>query len=232
MKLGIMQPYFMPYIGYWQLMNAVDLYVVYDDVNYIKGGWINRNRILVNNTPTYINLPLIEASPNKKINEIDVDINSIMINKNVKKIELSYRKAPYYNEVYPLIEKILLYSEKSLPKFILNSFKLVAEYLDINTEFVLSSDISKNNELRAQDKVIDICKNLKADEYYNAIGGIELYDKNIFEQNGIKLSFLDTNKIEYKQFNNEFVSNLSIIDVLMFNSKQEVKNMLKMYNLV
>lgn len=232
MKLGIMQPYFMPYIGYWQLMNAVDLYVVYDDVNYIKGGWINRNRILVNNTPTYINLPLIEASPNKKINEIEVDINSIIINKNIKKIELSYRKAPYYNEVYPLIEKILLCNEKSLPKFILNSFKLVAEYLDINTEFVLSSDISKNNELRAQNKVIDICKNLKADEYYNAIGGTELYDKNIFEQNGIKLSFLDTNKIEYKQFNNEFVSNLSIIDVLMFNSKQEVKNMLKMYNLV
>lgn len=232
MKLGIMQPYFMPYIGYWQLMNAVDLYVVYDDVNYIKGGWINRNRILVNNTPSYFNLPLINASPNKKINEIEIDTDSNIFNKNIKTIELSYKKAPYYDEIYPLIKRILLYKEKSLPKFILNSFNIISEYLNINTEFVLSSNLIKNNELRAQDKVIDICKNLNANEYYNAIGGMELYDKDLFEQSGIKLSFLNTNKIKYKQYNNDFISNLSIIDVLMFNSKQEVKNMLKMYNLI
>jgi len=232
MKLGIMQPYFFPYIGYWQLMNAVDFYVVYDDVNYIKGGWINRNRILVNGEPSFFNLPLIDASPNKKINEIKINNNETLLRKNLNKIELTYKKAPYFKDAYPVIESILLSKEESLSLYILNSFEKIAEYLDMNTKFVLSSSIEKNNELRGQDKVLEICKRMNADEYYNAIGGQELYSKEEFSKHNIKLSFVDTDKIEYKQFNNEFISNLSIIDVMMFNSRDDIKKMLRMYNLV
>lgn len=232
MKLGIMQPYFFPYIGYWQLMNAVDLYVVYDDVNYIKGGWINRNRILVNNSASFFNLPLIEASPNKLINEIKINQDRVLLKKNLNKLNLSYKKAPYYNEIYPIIYEILTSDKEELPSFILDSFKKIANYLDIKTDFILSSDIEKNNCLKGQSKVIEICNKLDAAEYYNAIGGTELYNKDVFNRNGIKLSFLETKHIEYKQFNSDFVPNLSIIDVMMFNSKEEIKNMLEMYNLV
>ena len=232
MKLGIMQPYFVPYIGYFQLMNAVDKYVIYDDVNFIKGGWINRNRILLNGQPAYFNIPMIGASSNKLINEVEVNTNKTLMEKNLKTIYSAYGKAPYYNEVYPLIEKILLNEEKDIAKFIKYSFEIICEYLDIKTEFVMSSELKKNNELKAQDKVLHICEILGATEYYNAIGGQELYDYESFSKKGIKLKFVKTDSIEYKQFDNEFQPNLSIIDVLMFNSKDEVKEMLNKFSLI
>lgn len=231
MKIGIMQPYFFPYIGYWQLMNAVDKYVIYDDVNYIKGGWINRNQILMSGKPNIINLKMNGASSNKLINEVSVDNNSIWKNKLLKTIEYSYKKAPYFEVVFPIIKDIIFYDEINLAINLANSIKRIAEYLDIKTEFILSSNIEKDNNLKGQDKIIEICKILNASEYYNAIGGLELYSTENFESNGIELRFLRTEFIEYEQFSNEFISNLSIIDVLMFNSKDKVKEMLGKYTL-
>ncbi|PWM79652.1 MAG: hypothetical protein DBY32_01960 [Phascolarctobacterium sp.] len=232
MKLGIMQPYFFPYIGYWQLMNAVDKYVIYDDVNFIKGGWINRNRILINGKSQYFNVPMNGASSFKLINEIQINNSEINITKNMKSIYMAYHKAPYFDKVYTLVDEIYKYKTKNLSLFLINSIRHIAKYLGINTEIIISSMLSKNNELKGQDKVIDICKNLKATDYYNAIGGMELYSFDTFQKNGINLSFLKTNEIRYKQFNNEFVPNLSIIDVMMFNSKEEIKIMLNDYNIV
>lgn len=232
MKLGIMQPYFVPYIGYWQLLNAVDKYVIYDDVNYIKNGWINRNRILVNGQPTYFNIPMLGASSFKLINEVEVNLDERLIAKNVKTIEQAYKKAPYFDEIFPLIKNIIEYKEKNLSKYIENSIRKIADYLDIKTEIIVSSTINKDNSLKGKDKVIHICKQLGANEYYNAVGGQEMYSFDEFEENGIKLGFVETEKIVYKQFSNEFQSNLSIVDVLMFNSKEEVKSYLKKYNLI
>lgn len=232
MKLGIMQPYFIPYIGYWQLMNAVDKYIVYDDVNFIKGGWINRNRILVNGEPKYFNIPMLGASPYKLINEVEVNHNEKLKNKNMRVIEGAYQKAPYYNEVKDLLEKIMNGEQKSISDFILNSFKIINEYLKIDTELILSSTLNKDCSLKGQDKVLSICELLGATEYYNAIGGQELYSFEEFKKHGIDLKFLETGKIEYKQFHNEFQSNLSIIDVMMFNSKDKVKEFLNQYTLI
>lgn len=232
MKLGIMQPYFFPYIGYWQLMNAVDKYVIYDDVNFIKGGWINRNRILVNGKPQYFNVQMKGASPFKLINEVEVNNSEISVNKNLKTIYMAYHKAPYFSKVNLLIEKILKNQTQNLSEYVINSIKSIAEYLNIKTEIIISSKISKNNELKNQDKVIDICKKLNATDYYNAIGGMDLYSFYEFKKNGINLSFLKTNDICYEQFNNEFVSNLSIIDVMMFNSKDKIKEMLDDFTLI
>lgn len=232
MKLGIMQPYFFPYIGYWQLMNAVDKYVVYDDVNFIKGGWINRNRILVNGKPQYFNVQMKGSSPFKLINEIEINNSEISINKNLKTIYMAYHKAPYFSKVNLLIEKILKNQTPNLAEYVINSIKCIAEYLNIYSEIIISSKIPKNNELKNQDKVIEICKKLNATEYYNAIGGMELYSFDEFRKNGINLSFLKTNEIYYKQFNNEFVPNLSIIDVMMFNSQEEIKTMLDDFTLI
>jgi hypothetical protein len=232
MIVGIMQPYFVPYIGYWQLLNAVDKYVIFDDVNYINRGWINRNRILLNNSPHYFNITMIGASQNKLINEIEINNDDKLVNKNLKMITGAYRKAPYYDNVYPLIEEIINCKEKNMASFISNSIYLICEYLDINSDIVISSMIDKNCNLKGQDKIIEICKLLKATEYYNAIGGRELYSKDKFENNGIKLKFLKTSNITYKQFNEKFNANLSIIDVMMFNSIDNIKEMLDMYVLV
>lgn len=232
MKLGIMQPYFIPYIGYWQLMNAVDKYIVYDDVNFIKGGWINRNRILVNGEPKYFNIPMLGASPHKLINEVEVNHNKKLKNKNMRVIEGAYQKAPYYEEVKALLEEIMNGEQKSISDFILNSFKIINKYLGINTELILSSTLDKDCSLKGQDKVLSICELLGATEYYNAIGGQELYSFEEFKKHGISLKFLDTGAIEYKQFGNEFQSNLSIIDMMMFNSKDKIKEFLNKYTLI
>lgn len=232
MKLGIMQPYFLPYIGYWQLMNAVDKYVIYDDVNFIKGGWINRNRILLNGKSQYFNIQMQGASSFKLINEININNNEININKNLKTIYMAYHKAPNFFKVYKLLQDILEKQTDNLAEYVINSIRVIADYLNITTEIVISSSINKDNSLRGQDKVIEICKKSNATDYYNAIGGMDLYSFDEFKENGINLSFLKTNDICYKQFDNEFVPNLSIIDVMMFNSQAEIKTMLDDFTLI
>ncbi|OCL85274.1 WbqC-like protein family protein [Aliarcobacter thereius] len=229
MTIAIMQPYLFPYIGYWQLINAVDTFVIYDDVNFIKKGYINRNSILIAGKQQQITLELIGASQNKLINEVEVGNNS---KKLLKTIEMTYKKAPFFNEVFSLIKKVLNQKEKNLAKFIGYSLSLISTYLNISTKFIYSSDIEKNNTLKSQDKILDICKKLKATSYINSIGGQELYNKKIFKENGIKLSFLESRLIDYKQFQNDFIPYLSIVDILMFNSKDEIKNMLNRYELV
>ena len=229
MTLGIMQPYFMPYIGYWQLMAAVDTYVIYDDVNYIKKGWINRNNILVNNDKQMFTISLNGASQNKLINEITIADDFTKLRKT---IHMAYHKAPYYNEVVALLDKIFSYQSSNLADFIANSIELVCQYLDIQTKIIMSSDIEKDNSLKGQDKILEICKLLNADTYYNAIGGQELYDTSVFEKENIKLCFLKSDIPEYSQYKNAFVPGLSIIDVLMFNSPIEVKQMLTNYKLI
>lgn len=232
MKIGIMQPYFLPYIGYWQLLNAVDKYIIYDDVNYIKGGWINRNRILINKEAKYFNIKLNGASPNKLINEVEIFLDKLYKKKLLKTIKENYVKAPFFKEVFPVIQKIIENEEINLARYLEYSIKEVCSYLDIKTEILISSDLEKNNSLKGEDKVIDICKKLGGTEYYNAIGGQELYSFKDFENNGIELKFLKTKEINYQQFNNGFIPYLSILDVMMFNSKEKIKEFLNNYILI
>ncbi|MBU3127163.1 WbqC family protein [Clostridium tagluense] len=232
MKLGIMQPYFFPYIGYWQLMNAVDKYVIYDDVNFIKGGWINRNQILMNGEGKMINMQMYNASPNMLINEVGVLGNPSYNKKLLRTIESCYKKAPQYANAFPVIESIINQDEKNLARYLEYSIRQICTYLSIDIEIIVSSTIDKNNDLRGQDKVIEICKELGADEYFNAIGGQDLYSYEDFAAEEIKLSFLKTETVEYQQFKDEFVPNLSIIDVMMFNSIEDIKNKLQIYEIL
>lgn len=232
MKIGIMQPYFLPYIGYWQLLNVVDKYVIYDDVNYIKGGWINRNRILINKEAKYFNVKLNGASPNNLINEVEVSLDEVYQKKLLKTVEENYKKAPFFYEVFPVIQRIVENKETNLAKYLEYSIREICSYLDIKTELLISSYLEKNNFLKGKDKVIEICKKLGGTEYYNAIGGQELYSFEEFKSNGIELKFLKTEEINYQQFSNEFVPYLSILDVMMFNSKEKIKKFLNNYSLI
>jgi len=229
MKLGIMQPYFLPYIGYWQLMNVVDKYVIYDDVNYINKGWINRNNILLNKQSFLFILNLLGASQNKLINEISVDANQTKL---IKTFEIAYKKAPFFDDIFHFVKHIIEYNDKNLANFVGNSIIQIASYLGLKTEFIYSSEINKDCSLKGQEKILNMCNVLQATEYINSIGGIELYSKEMFKEQGIELKFIKSKSIEYKRFNNEFVPWLSILDVMMFNDKEKVKNFLKEYELV
>lgn len=229
MKTGIMQPYFLPYIGYWQLMRAVDIYVIYDDVNFIKGGWINRNNILVGGQKKTFTVELREASQNKLINEIETKDD---FRKLKKTIEMNYSKAPYFHCVMPILNEIFDFENRNLALFIANSFYIINRYLSIDSKLIFSSDLDKDSSLKAQNKILDICDKVGATEYYNAIGGQEIYSEEKFKSNNIELKFLKTDTIVYPQFKNSFVPYLSILDIMMFNSVEEIDEMLNKYELI
>ena len=229
LKVGIMQPYFMPYIGYWQLMSIVDKYVVYDDVNYIKDGYSNRNNILMQGEAKRFTISVAGVSSYKKYNELSVSDD---FRKFYSTLEACYKKAPYYNLVIELLHMVTDCEDKTLGVFMKHSFQIILDYLNIQTELILSSSIQKDNGLRGSEKVIEICKILGATDYINAIGGQKLYDYDDFKMNGINLHFLKTDTITYKQFANDFVPNLSIIDILMFNSPDDISELLTKYTLI
>jgi hypothetical protein len=228
MKLAIMQPYLFPYIGYFQLLNAVDKFVVFDDVNFIRKGWINRNNILVNRQKYLFTVPVKDASQNKLINEIQIAEGDWQ-EKFLRTIAQSYKKAEFFDETFALIETIVRSGELYIAKLILRSLLILKDALKINTEIVPSSEIYNNRELKAQNRILDICKREKASEYVNPSGGIELYDQRFFSENGVKLFFLRTQPFAYRQFGEEFVPYLSIIDVLMFNGAIGTRELLSKY---
>jgi len=234
MIVGVMQPYLFPYIGYWQLLNGVDTFVLFDDVNYINRGWINRNRILVDGQPKYFNVQMRGASQNQLINEVALTNDVQAAEKQVRTIELAYRKAPQFDACFPMIAECMRYQGENLSDFVCHSIRETAKYLGIETKLFLSSEIEKENSLRGQDKILDICKRLHADAYWNPIGGTELYDKERFAEQGIDLHFLKANgDIRYQQFKpDQFEPFLSIIDVMMFNTVNQIRDMLQEYTLL
>lgn len=232
-----MQPYFFPYIGYFQLINAVDKFVIYDDVNFIKGGWINRNNLLINKKRTLFTVPLDKASPFLLIKQTKINLkfyNSWKV-KFLRSLEQSYKKAPFFYEVYPLVENVLdIQDEDLISKLALESIRMVSKYLQIQTEIIETSEIYNNRGFSGQERVINICRIEKASRYINPIGGIELYSKENFKEDDIELEFIKSNPISYKQFNNKehFIPNLSIIDVLINCGKEKTQQLLNEYTLI
>lgn len=232
MTIAIMQPYFFPYIGYWQLINAVDTFVIYDNIQFSKKGWFHRNNILLNNKKTLFSIPLKKDSDSLDVVDRFIsDGAEKEINKIIRQILNAYKKAPYFKDVFPMIQEIFQNEEKNLFEYIYNSVVKICSYLEIDTKIIISSSIDIDHSLKSQDKVIALNKALYATNYINPIGGTELYDFEEFQKENIELCFLESEVPEYKQFNNEFIPYLSIIDIMMFNSKDEIKEMLKKYKL-
>jgi len=233
--IGVMQPYVFPYLPYFQLINAVQKFVIYDDVTFIKQGWINRNNILINGKPYLFTIPLEKASSFNIIRQTKLSpkLYPIWVDKFVQTIEQNYKKAPFYEKTASIIKKVLSNDYEFISELAYESLTSIAQYLKIDTEFIQSSTIYQNSELKSQARIIDICKKEKADHYINLIGGQELYSKNEFQEQGLTLSFIKSNTISYSQFKqNEFVSWLSIIDVLMFTDPDTIKKMLNNYELI
>ena len=229
-----MQPYFMPYIGYFQLINTVDKFIFYDDVTFIKQGWINRNQILINNQASLFSIPLSNASSRVLIKDVLVTEKAYEKWKKsfLNSILFSYKKAKNYEAISNLIHSILEQQPKTISELAIRSVIEVSRYLGIKTAFEVSSETYQNTHLSGQDRVLDICENENVLTYINPIGGVELYSKNVFLQHGMELFFIQSNKSVYKQFSGEFVPFLSIIDVMMFNDIEEIQEQLNNFHLV
>jgi len=233
MKIGIMQPYFLPYLGYFQLMAACDQFVVYDNIKFTKKGWINRNRMLLNGADHMFTLPLRNDS-----DFLDVDQRFLgdnfekEKNKILGQVRSAYARAPQFSHAYPVIEEIFSFADRNLFHFIWYSLLRMREYLGITTPLVVSSTVEIDHALKGKYKVMELCKALSGDAYINPIGGMELYDKDEFRANGIGLQFHKMKPVIYRQFGDSFITSLSVLDVIMFNDKDTLGRLLTEFDLI
>ena len=226
-----MQPYFLPYIGYWQLLAAVDRFVVYDNIQYAKKGWINRNRFLRNGADAFFTVPLKKGSDYADIAEraLADDFDPLTI---LNALASAYRKAPCFSAVFPLLESIVSAAPRNLFEYLLHGITATANYLEIRTPIVVSSTLPIDHALKSGQRVLALCDALGATRYVNAIGGRDLYSAEAFAARGVELRFIQSRPISYSQYGQPFVPGLSIVDVMMFNSRDAVRAMLGEYDLV
>lgn len=226
MKLGIMQPYFFPYIGYFQLLKAVDTFVFYDDVQYTKRSWINRNRVQHDGKPRWFTVPVLGASQSRRIDEVRVSGDSAWRRKMIRGLEESYARAPHRARVVEIVRTVFESPAVSIAELARTSVELVAQYLGIGCHIVPSSSAYENRQLRGQERIVDICRREDATCYVNLPGGRTLYDDQGFQSLGIELCFVEPRAMSYYQGLAQFLPNLSMLDVLMWCSLTEARALL------
>jgi hypothetical protein len=226
-----MQPYFLPYIGYWQLLGAVDRFIVYDNIQYTKKGWINRNRFLRNGTDASLTVPLKQGSA--ILDVVDRHLADDFAPRSLlNPLAAAYRGAPFFAETFPVIEQVIAAAPRNLFEYLHHSITTIAAHLEIRTPLIVSSTVPIDHRLKSEQRVLALCGALGATRYINTMGGRDLYSTAAFAQRGIELGFLQPRPAPYQQFGAAFVPNLSIVDVLMFNSRDTVRRMLSEYDLV
>tara|TARA_B100000745_G_scaffold240375_1_gene162932 strand:+ start:714 stop:1403 length:690 start_codon:yes stop_codon:yes gene_type:complete len=228
MKLAVMQPYLFPYIGYFQLIYASDLFLIYDDVAYIKQGYINRNNIYSANGIMRFTIPVPRASSNKLIADLEFSSDT---GKFLKSIEQSYSKAPYFKKIFPLVQQVMEQEDRTIASVCLKSYQAIFLLLGLDKKFKMTSRLDYDRTVLARDRLIGFCHKFGANCYINAPGGRSLYDKRYFSEQGVDLKFMDSLPVKYSQNSNEFIPNLSIIDVLMNCSPDKVVCLMQQYEI-
>lgn len=221
-----MQPYFFPYISYFQMIAAVDTFIVYDNIQYTKKGWINRNRLLLNGRDVLFSLPLKSDSDYLDVCERELAAD-FKRDKLLNQIRGAYQRAPYFASTFPLVEDIVRYEDNNLFSFLHNSIAAICKCLGIETEIIVSSTINIDHSLKNQDRVLALCEALGAKTYVNLIGGRELYSREAFQERGTDLKFITSKPFEYTQFGTGFLPWLSILDVMMFNAPETIQGCIK-----
>lgn len=230
MILSSNQPYFLPYIGYWQLIAASDLFLIGDDYNFMRHGWIHRNRSLNLGNPTYFGITLKHASSFSVINEME--IMSLQRDKLMRRMQNEYTHAPFREQGMELLERVLDTPERNLSAFLTRSIRIVCDTLEIHTPIGHTSEFANRDTLKREYRIYDYCHRTGADTYLNPIGGMDLYHADDFRAQGLELRFLKSGLPRYKQFGDDFFPSLSILDMLMFNSREDVIRMLGDYALI
>lgn len=251
MKLAIMQPYIFPYIGYFQLINSVDKFIMYDIVQFVKKTWMTRNSILDSSgNSRYFTIPVKHQSLGILISQTVIDDQKLWQDVVLKQLFAVYRRAPFFDPVYNLVQEVLCVKTDMLSELNIYCIKKTTEYLGINTiierqtadYYSLERALNNQEDWNSVDfsefpeypekkikRILNICIRENADTYINPIGGLKLYPRAYFEKNNIDISFINSETIPYKQFNKDFTGNLSIIDVMMFNSPDQISEMLQQY---
>ena len=230
-SLAIMQPYWFPYLGYFQLFNAVDRFMLLDVVNHKPRGWVNRNRILINHRPRWLNLPLANASKNILIQDLQCHDKEKFSIKLLKTLHDAYAKAPYFPYAMPVFEAILTDPQTSFVSSIESMLKHIGSYLAIDTPIIRASQQTLENSSARKNRIIALCQQQDAQQCINLAGGETIYNKQHFADCKIELMFMRMRPLKYDQYKEPFSPSLSIIDVMMFNSPKKIQEYLKHYDL-
>lgn len=229
-SIAVYQPYFFPYLAYWQLLAAADVFVVGDEYQYKARGFINRNTILLNHAPHRFTISLKGASPSRRIGEIDVLDDFAKFRKSLAH---AYGRSPFHAEAMAVIDPILDYPDRNLARFLGNQIQAVSRYLGLATEIVYMSELGLDPECESKEQRLRDCvKRLGAGMLINPAGSIPLYPPSGFESHDIALRFLRSRAIPYPQANREFVPGLSLIDAMMCNSRQSLAALLSSYDII
>lgn len=232
MTLAANQPYFLPYLPYWQLIRCADLFLLADDYAYIRSGWVNRNRILVSGKPQYLRLEVCSNPESRLIRDRLLMAHPDKLRKKLRTLQMAYHKAPCFEEGYALAERILRYPERNLALFLEHSIREVCAYLDIRTPIGRTSDLPGNDRFKREERVYDQCRRVGADTYVNAIGGQDLYHFDEFAARGIRLRFIKSGLPPYPQGKGPFVERLSILDAIMYTPREQLTGMLDDYTFI
>lgn len=231
MRVAVMQPYIFPYLGYFQLLDAVDRFVVLDDATFIRRGWINRNRILLDGEPHLFTVPLDRASPNRRICDIGL-ADEPWRAKLRKKLAAAYASAPHRDETLALLERVIDEPAESIGDLARRSLQEIASQLRLETEFVPTARVYANDHLKAQERILDICRQAAARVYVNPPGGRDLYHDDDFASSGVELRFLEPELSEYDQRVSSFQPGLSVLDALMWNGAEGTRALLSGYRVL
>lgn len=233
MKIAIMQPYLFPYLGYIQLISSVDLFIHFDDVNFIKKGWIHRNRILSNAQELQLLMPLVKMSQNKKISDTFIFEPDKSKEKIFKQIYQSYSKAPFATNWMPQVERWVHNGEQSIARYNAHILESIVCALQLKTQFKFSSEVGITDDLKGQDRIIALTAHFGATNYINAIGGMQLYDREKFSERNLQINFLKTKDYSYVQpGRSDFLPHLSILDVLFNAPLDKISELINNYDLL
>ncbi len=231
MTICIMQPYFFPYLGYYQLVSNTNIFIFYNDVNFVERGWINRNYILMNKQKGLITIPLKKASSNKKINEIEILSDKKIFNKILRTIELNYSSAPNFKQGFVILKEIFDKGSNTIDQLAITSIDSVFKYLDLPFDYELSSNIDYDRTSTKVDKIVEISKNYNVDTIYFPPGSTSLYSDRDFSRRGLKSKVIHPVFKEYSQRlpNDQFIPGLSMLDLIMNNDKNKLLGMLQSF---
>ena len=236
MKLGIMQPYFFPYIGYFSLIKHTDFWVVFDTPQFMRHGWVERNRILKPDGIEwqYVKAPLEKFGQKTAIKDLLIKNTTNWEQKILAQLQHYKKKSPYYQNTLRILEEVFCTRYTSITDLNNKVLEIICKYLSIDFKYVVFSSMDLDTSMVSEpdEWALEISKSLKAEEYINPIGGLEFFDRSKYEKENIKIHFQRQNIKEYKQLKGEFVPGLSILDVLMFNSPEEINIMLDDFELV
>lgn len=237
MRLGIMQPYFMPYLGYFSLIKNTDEFILFDTVQFIRHGWIERNRILKPNGGwQYFQVPIIkESGRDTIIKDIKINNSENWKSKILAQLQHYKKRSPYYNKVVELLNDVFKLEYNDIVALNRVSLERICRYLGIDKKLsVFSEKCLDIAPVNAPDEwALNICKAIdRADEYWNPVGGLSFFDKSKYQNAGIKICFQEMILTPYRQLGSEFEPGLSIVDVMMFNSPESINEMLDNYRLL